>query len=156
MRIEQIKDKALKGLLSQILSSIGNDVNIEDLVDDYESEFSAAYSSIGTELMNLGLDYDTQNITYVIGLLIMNPDFEGDDEILKRPTLDSYEVTHVYEKRLTVEVTYLTEFKSYIPITNDIVRDLESGGLYHGADGDIIDEDVTDTDWVDDWIDSVQ
>jgi hypothetical protein len=71
MRIEQIKDKALKGLLSQILSSIGNDVNIEDLVDDYESEFSAAYSSIGTELMNLGLDFDMQSITYVIGLLIM-------------------------------------------------------------------------------------
>jgi hypothetical protein len=156
MKIDQIKDKALKGLLSQILSSIGNDVNIEDLVDDYEYEFLAAYSSIGTELRNLGLDYDMQSITYVIGLLIMNPDFENEDEILKRPTLDSYEVRHIYEKRITVEVTYLTEFKSYIPITEDIVRDLESGDSYHGAEGDIIDEDVTDTDWVDDWIDSVQ
>jgi hypothetical protein len=50
----------------------------------------------------------------------------------------------------------LTEFKSYIPITEDIVRDLESESLYHGADGDKIDEDVTDTEWTDDWIESVE
>jgi hypothetical protein len=97
-----------------------------------------------------------ESITYIIALLVKNPNFENLDEVLVRPSLESYEVTHVYEKRLTVEVTYLTEFKSYVPITADIVRDLESESLYHGADGDKIDEEVTDSEWIDDWVESVE
>jgi hypothetical protein len=156
MRIEQIKDKALRGILSQIVSSLSNEIDIEDLVDDYEKEFSESYPIIESELRSLGIDSDMESITYVIALLVKNPNFENLDEVLVRPSLESYEVTHVYEKRLTVEVTYLTEFKSYVPITADIVRDLESESLYHGADGDKIDEEVTDSEWIDDWVESVE
>jgi hypothetical protein len=156
MRIEQIKDTALRGILSQIVSSLSNEIDIEDLVDDYEKEFSESYPIIESELRSLGIDSDMESITYVIALLVKNPNFENLDEVLVRPSLESYEVTHVYEKRLTVEVTYLTEFKSYIPITADIVRDLESESLYHGADGDKIDEEVTDSEWIDDWVESVE
>ena len=156
MRIQQIKDKALRDILSQIVSSLNNEIDIEDLIDDYEREFATSYPIIESELRSLGIDSDMESITYVIALLVENPNFENLDEVLVRPSLESYEVRHVYEKRLTVEVTYLTEFKSYIPITEDIVRDLESESLYHGADGDKIDEDVTDTEWTDDWIESVE
>ena len=156
MKIQQIKDKALRDILSQIVSSLNNEIDIEDLIDDYEREFAASYPIIESELRSLGIDSDMENITYVISLLVENPNFEDLDELLVRPTLESYEVTHVYERRLTVEVTYLTEFKSYVPITGDIVRELESESLYHGADGDKIDEEVTDSEWVDDWIESVE
>jgi hypothetical protein len=156
MKIQQIKDKALRDILSQIVSSLNNEIDIEDLIDDYEREFAASYPIIESELRSLGIDSDMENITYVISLLVENPNFEDLDELLVRPTLESYEVRHVYERRLTVEVTYLTEFKSYIPITADIVRELESESLYHGAEGDKIDEEVTDSEWVDDWIESVE
>jgi hypothetical protein len=156
MKIQQIKDKALRDILSQIVSSLNNEIDIEDLIDDYEKEFSELYLIIESELRSLGIDSDMESITYVIALLVENPNFENLDELLVRPTLESYEVTHVYERRLTVEVTYLTEFKSYIPITADIIRDLESESLYYGADGDKIDEEVTDSEWVDDWIESVE
>jgi hypothetical protein len=156
MKIQQIKDKALRDILSQIVSSLNNEIDIEDLIDDYEREFAASYPIIESELRSLGIDSDMENITYVISLLVENPNFEDLDELLVRPTLESYEVRHVYERRLTVEVTYLTEFKSYIPITADIVRELESESLYYGADGDKIDEEVTDSEWVDDWIESVE
>jgi len=156
MKIQQIKDKALRDILSQIVSSLNNEIDIEDLVDDYEREFSESYPIIESELRSLGIDSDMESITYVIALLVKNPNFENLDELLVRPTLESYEVTHVYERRLTVEVTYLTEFKSYIPITADIVRDLESESLYYGADGEKIDEEVTDSEWIDDWVESVE
>lgn len=156
MKIQQIKDKALRDILSQIVSSLNNEIDIEDLIDDYEREFATSYPIIESELRSLGIDSDMESITYVIALLVENPNFENLDEVLVRPTLESYEVTHIYEKRLTVEVTYLTEFKSYVPITADIVRDLESESLYHGADGDKIDEEVTDSEWIDDWIESVE
>ena len=156
MKIQQIKDKALRDILSQIVSSLNNEIDIEDLIDDYERGFATSYPIIESELSGLGIDSDMENITYVIALLVENPNFEDLDEVLVRPTLESYEVTHIYEKRLTMEVTYLTEFKSYVPITADIVRDLESESLYHGADGDKIDEEVTDSEWIDDWIESVE
>jgi hypothetical protein len=156
MKIQQIKDKALRDILSQIVSSLNNEIDIEDLIDDYEKEFSELYLIIESELRSLGIDSDMESITYVIALLVENPNFENLDELLVRPTLESYEVTHVYERRLTVEVTYLTEFKSYIPITADIVRDLESESLYYGADGEKIDEEVTDSEWIDDWVESVE
>jgi len=156
MKIQQIKDKALRDILSQIVSSLNNEIDIEDLIDDYEREFSESYLIIESELRSLGIDSDMESITYVIALLVKNPNFENLGELLVRPTLESYEVTHVYERRLTVEVTYLTEFKSYIPITADIIRELESESLYYGADGDKIDEEVTDSEWVDDWIESVE
>jgi hypothetical protein len=156
MKIQQIKDKALRDILSQIVSSLNNEIDIEDLIDDYEKEFATSYPIIESELSGLGIDSDMESISYVIALLVENPNFEDLDEVLVRPTLESYEVRHVYERRLTVEVTYLTEFKSYIPITADIIRDLESESLYYGADGDKIDEEVTDSEWVDDWIESVE
>ena len=156
MKIQQIKDKALRDILSQIVSSLNNEIDIEDLIDDYEREFSESYPIIESELRSLGIDSDMESITYVIALLVENPNFENLDELLVRPTLESYEVIHVYEKRLTVEVTYLTEFKSYIPITADIIRELESESLYYGADGEKIDEEVTDSEWIDDWIESVE
>ena len=83
----------------------------------------------------------------------MNDDFESP---LKRPELRTFEITHVYQRVETVNYTYRNEMKSFIPLDNSILGELQSSGEYEPFEGESIDEDTVDGDYGDDWIEHIE
>ena len=59
------------------------------------------------------------------------------------------------DRTINVQDTYLTNFDSYIPLTKNILRDMQSDSLYEPYDGEEIDSEHMDSDWNDDWIDEI-
>ena len=121
---------------------------------DYEDTFTKAYGPIESELSTYGLESEFEDITYIIYILLENPEFTT--EPIKRPKLRSYEITHVYERNARIQDTYLNTYNSYIPITKDMLIDLQSEGFYEPYDGEEIDSEVLDSDWVDDFVDNIR
>jgi len=154
-RIEQYKDNALRPILVSIVGSLENEgLFLDDLLEDYENTFTRAYGSIETELGTYGLESEFEDITYIIYILLENPEFTT--EPIKRPKLRSYEITHVYERTATIRDTYLNTYNSYIPITKDMLMDLQSEGFYEPYDGEELSSEVLDSDWTDDYIDNIR
>jgi hypothetical protein len=154
-RIEQYKDNALRPILVSIVGSLENEgLFLDDLLEDYENTFTRAYGSIETELGTYGLESEFEDITYIIYILLENPEFTT--EPIKRPKLRSYEITHVYERTATIRDTYLNRYDSYIPITKDMLIDLQSESFYEPYDGEELSSEVLDSDWTDDYIDNIR
>ena len=154
-RIEQYKDNAIRPILESVIESLNNSgLYIEDIVDDYESDFVNIHDIIKKELESFGLDHEFEDITYILSILVNNPNFQN--EPIERPTLQSYDVYHVYEKKVIVEDTFLNTFDSYIELTKDMLIDMQSEQIYEPYYGDKIKSDVTDEDYLDDWIESIQ
>jgi hypothetical protein len=154
-RIEQYKDNALRPILVSIVGSLENEgLFLDDLLEDYENTFTRAYGPIETELGTYGLESEFEDITYIIYILLENPEFTT--EPIKRPKLRSYEITHVYERTARIQDTYLNTYNSYIPITKDMLMDLQSDGFYEPYDGEELSSEVLDSDWTDDYIDNIR
>jgi hypothetical protein len=154
-KIEQYPDKALRPILFNIVESLENEgVSLDDLLEDYEEYFTKAYGPIESELETYGLGSEFEDVTYIIYILLENPEFAT--EPIKRPKLKSYEITHVYERNARIQDTYLNTYDSYIPITRNILQDLQSEGFYEPYHGEEIDSQVLDSDWSDDWIDDIK
>jgi hypothetical protein len=154
-KIEQYPDKALRPILVSIVESLENErVYLDDLLEDYENTFTSAYGPIESELGTYGLESEFEDVTYIIYILLENPEFTT--EPIKRPKLRSYEITHVYERTARIQETYLNTYNSYIPITKDMLIDLQSEGFYEPYDGEEIDSEVLDSDWTDDYIDNIR
>jgi len=154
-KIEQYPDKALRPILFSIVESLENEgVALDDLLEDYEEHFTEAYGPIESDLSTYGLESEFEDVTYIIYILLENPEFAT--EPIKRPKLKSYEITHIYERNSRIQDTYLNTYDSYIPITRNILQDLQSEGFYEPYDGEEIDSETIDSDWVDDWIDDIK
>jgi hypothetical protein len=154
-KIEQYPDKAIRPILLSIVESLENDgVYLEDIIEDYEEHFTEAYGPIESELGTYGLESEFEDVTYIIYILLENPEFTT--EPIKRPKLRSYEITHTYERNARIQDTYLNTYDSYIPITRNILQDLQSEGFYEPYDGEEINSEVVDSDWVDDWIEGIK
>jgi hypothetical protein len=154
-KIEQYPDKALRPILFSIVESLENErVYLDDIVEDYENTFTRAYGPIESELSTYGLESEFEDITYIIYILLENPKFGT--EPIKRPKLRSYEITHVYERTATIQDTYLNTYDSYIPITKDMLMDLQSESMYEPYNGEEINSEVLDSDWTDDYIDNIR
>jgi hypothetical protein len=154
-KIEQYPDKALRPILVSVVDSLENEgVSLDDLLEDYEDNFTSAYFTIESELESYGLESDFEDVTFIIYILLENPEFQT--EPIQRPKLKKYEVSHTYSKTLRVHDTYLTEFNSFIPITKSILQDMISESLYEPYDGEEVHSEVTHSDWDDDWIDGIK
>jgi hypothetical protein len=154
-KIEQYPDKALRPILVSIVESLENEgVYLDDILEDYENTFTEAYGPIESELSTYGLESEFEDITYIIYILLENPEFAT--EPIKRPKLRSYEITHVYERNARIQDTYLNTYNSYIPVTRDMLMDLQSEGFYEPYDGEEINSEVLDSDWVDDFVDNIR
>ena len=154
-KIEQYPDKALRPILFSIVESLENEgVSLDDLLEDYEEYFTEAYGPIESELETYGLGSEFEDVTYIIYILLENPEFAT--EPIKRPKLRSYEIMHTYERNVRIQDTYLNTYDSYIPITKNILQDLQSEGFYEPYDGEEIDSETVDSDWIDDWIDDIK
>jgi len=153
-KIEQYPDKALRPILVSIVESLEiNGPDLEDIVEDYENEFQIAYPIIESELESYGLENEFEDVTYIMYLFVNNPNFMT--EPITRPELKKYEILHIIDKSIRVQETYLTNFDSYIPITKSILQDMQSDGLYEPYEGEVIESDIIDSDWNDDWIDGI-
>jgi len=154
-KIEQYPDKALRPILFNIVESLENEgVYLDDLIEDYEEHFTEAYGPIESELGTYGLESEFEDVTFIIYILLENPEFAT--EPIKRPKLRSYEITHIYDKTLRVQDTYLNTYDSYIPITKSMLQEMQSDGFYEPYNGEEIDSEVLDSDWNDDWIDDIK
>ena len=154
-KIEQYPDKALRPILVSIVESLENEgVALDDLLEDYEDRFTEAYGPIESELETYGLESEFEDVTFIIYILLENPEFTT--EPIKRPKLRSYEITHVYERTATIRDTYLNTYDSYIPITKDMLIDLQSESFYEPYDGEELSSEVLDSDWTDDYIDNIR
>ena len=154
-KIEQYPDKALRPILVSIVESLENEgVALDDLLEDYEEYFTEAYGPIESELETYGLESEFEDVTFIIYILLENPEFAT--EPIKRPKLRSYEITHVYERNARIQETYLNTYNSYIPITKSILQEMQSDGFYEPYDGEEINSEVLDSDWVEDYIDNIR
>jgi hypothetical protein len=154
-KIEQYPDKALRPILFSIVESLENEgVALDDLLEDYEEYFTEAYGPIESELETYGLGSEFEDVTYIIYILLENPEFAT--EPIKRPKLRSYEITHIYDKTLRVQDTYLNTYDSYIPVTKSMLQEMQSDGFYEPYDGEELSSEVLDSDWTDDYIDNIR
>ena len=154
-KIEQYPDKALRPILVSIVESLENEgVALDDLLEDYEDTFTSAYGPIESELSTYGLESEFEDVTYIIYILLENPEFTT--EPIKRPKLKSYEVTHVYERNARIQDTYLNTYDSYIPVTKSMLQQMQSDGSYEPYNGEEINSEEIDSDWIDDWIDDIK
>lgn len=153
-KIEQYPDKAIRPILLSIVESLENNgVHLEDIREDYESDFQQSYQTIESELESYGLENEFEDVTYIMYLFINNPNFTTDP--IKRPELKKYEVLHIVDRTINVQDTYLTNFDSYIPLTKSILIDMQSDSLYESYEGEEINSEHMDSDWNDDWIDQI-
>ena len=154
-KIEKYPDKALRPILVNIVESLTDDgYDLKDFIEDYEQDFTGVYGIIEYELASYGLDSEFEDITYIVNIFINNLNFMT--EPIKRPKLMRYQITHIYDRTVRVQDKYLNTFDSYIPLTKDIMRDLESEGFYEPYNGEEISSDTMDSDWVDDWVDEIR
>jgi len=153
-KIEQYPDKAIRPILLSIVESLENNgVHLEDIREDYESDFQQSYQTIESELESYGLENEFEDVTYIMYLFINNPNFTTDP--IKRSELKKYEVLHIVDRTINVQDTYLTNFDSYIPLTKSILIDMQSDSLYEPYEGEEINSEHMDSDWNDDWIDQI-
>jgi hypothetical protein len=154
-KIEKYPDKALRPILVSIVESLENEgVSLDDLLEDYEDNFTRAYGPIESELGTYGLGSEFEDVTFIIYILLENPKFTT--EPIKRPKLRSYEITHIYERTDHIQETYLNTYDSYIPVTKSMLQDLQAEGFYEPYDGEEINSEVLDSDWTDDYIDNIR
>jgi hypothetical protein len=154
-KIEKYPDKALRPILVSIVESLENEgVSLDDLLEDYEDNFTRAYGPIESELETYGLGSEFEDVTFIIYILLENPEFST--EPIKRPKLRSYEITHIYERTDHIQETYLNTYDSYIPVTKSMLQDLQAEGFYEPYDGEEINSEVLDSDWTDDYIDNIR
>ena len=150
---QKYSDRALIPILKDIIEALeSNNMYIKDM-SDIQNNFDDL-SEIITEELNSYFDkIDFEDVTYFMAIIVNNDDFEPP---LKRPKLKTFEITHVYQRVETVNYTYLNEMKSFIPLDNSILGELQSSGEYEPFEGKIIDEDTIDIDYGDDWIDDIE
>ena len=150
---QKYSDKALIPIMKDIIEAIDSEGMYMEEMDDIENSFDELSYIITKELNSYLSDVDFEDITYFMALITMNKDLNPP---LKRPELKTYRITHTYQRVDTVNYKYQTDMESYIPIDNSLLNELRGEGYYEPFDGDLIDEDVIDTDYTDDWIEDIE
>ena len=136
------------GVLRLILSSMREKFEEESVEISEHDAYAAEVILIIDDIVKYFSITDTNYEIwgFFIMLYLNNPDFNNPDVNIERPTLKNYEVTHDEEITLYKTVTYLNEVSSYIPLTKSVLYDMGSISEYEYWDGDIINENVYDSD----------
>lgn len=150
---QKYSDKALIPILKNIIEALESQNMYMEEMSDIEGSFDELSYILTQELNSYLSDVDFEDITYFMALIIMNDNFNPP---LKRPELKTYQITHTYQRVDTVNYNYRTNMESYIPLDSSLLNELRSEGYYEPFDGDLIDEDVIDTDYTDDWIEDIE
>jgi hypothetical protein len=111
-----------------------NDIEIFEYIGLFDNDLK--YFSIKID--------DEEDFSYFVSLLRLNPNFETSPII--RPTLDEYSVDYIIDESLYKVTTYNHMVKSYLPITNNILRGMEDNDMIYMWEGRIVDEEYLESD----------
>jgi len=151
---QKMNDSALRPILMDIVNAAeSNGVDIFN-VDYVSGNIGEVSDVVDGEIESLFGPPANEDTTFFIAVLLMNKNFMTDP--IKRPKMKSYRVFHVYQKVVTLQETYENNFDSYLPITKNMLEDLQTMGYYNPAEGDLIDDDVVDTEYTDEWVDGIE
>ena len=136
-----LSDNVLKKIIQLLLDALEeegvdlfNDIEIFEYIGLFENDLK--YFSIKID--------DEEDFTYFVSLLRLNPNFETSPII--RPTLDEYSVDYIIDESLYKVTTYNHMVKSYLPITNNIIRGMEDNDMIYMWEGKIVDEEYLESD----------
>ena len=123
----------------------GNNIFEEDTVNLIDATLE--YFGIGGQ--------DIELYSYFISLCLLNPDYLDKNVPIQRPRLNKYEVIHDESSRVWKTTTYRTVIPSYIELDKNMVNDLRGIELYDYWDGQIINEDIDDSESTDDEVQEI-
>ena len=123
----------------------GNDIFEEDTVNLIDATLE--YFGIGGQ--------DIELYSYFISLCLLNPGYLDKTVPIQRPRLNNYEVIHSESSRVWQTTTYRTVIPSYIELDKNMVNDLRGIELYDYWDGQIINEDIDDSESTGDEVDEI-
>lgn len=151
MNLNKIPDKTLKLILQMMYEGLDE--------GDFKSEpfDSNTISEVEDILSPIGITFNDEiNYSFFVQLYLENPNFETEE--IKRPTLMSYEVLHDESVREWRTYTYRNVVDSYYPVDNDMLNSLRSNGdgWYDYWDGQLVNDDVDDTESMEDDIQSIK
>jgi hypothetical protein len=136
-----LSDNVLKKIIQLLLDALEeegvdlfNDIEIFEYIGLFDNDLK--YFSIKID--------DEEDFTYFVSLLRLNPNFETSPII--RPTLDEYSVDYIIDESLYKVTTYNHMVKSYLPITNNILRGMEDNDMIYMWEGRIVDEEYLESD----------
>ena len=147
----KLSDKQLK----LIIENLKNEFDSENV--DYDDD-SEAFDVESLNIMDSVLKYfgsvpnDEVDYSFFIALCRLNENTEG---AIKRPKLETYQITHIEEMVEYKTYEYSTNMNSYLPLNKDLVYSLGNNDLYLYYDGTIIKDEVDETEHRDDYIDKI-
>ena len=77
-------------------------------------------------------------------------------EPIKRPKRKVYKVNHTITMNQTVYDTYENTYDTFLPLTKDILLNLQESGDYTALEGDMVNSYIEDSEIIDDEIDSIE
>jgi hypothetical protein len=151
---EKYNDKALRPILQDIVNSCEEN-NIDIFNKNFvNSNFEDVVSIVDDEIESYFGTPEFEDTSFFIAVLLMNNNFMT--EPIRRPKLKSYRITHVYERVATIQETYVNEYDSFLPFTSSMLMDLQSMDSYDPYDGNLIDDEVVDSDYSNDWVSDIE
>lgn len=154
-RVNNISD----GVLRLILESMNEKFNEEGITVDLDNyNYSDDIPpSVDDVVKYFGIsDLTYEEIGFFVQLYVNNPNFNNLDVILKRPTLKKFIVQHSEDVKKYELVVYESEILSYMDLNESIIRSMQYSGDYDYWDGRVIEEDVYDTDTIENDIKSIK
>jgi len=151
---EKYNDKALRPILQDIVNSCEEN-NIDIFNKNFvNSNFEDVVSIVDDEIESYFGTPEFEDTSFFIAVLLMNNNFMT--EPIRRPKLKSYKITHIYEQVQTIQDSYVNVYDSFLPFTNSMLMDLQSMDSYDPYDGRLVDEEVVDSDYSNDWVSDIE
>lgn len=151
---EKYNDKALRPILQDIVNSCEEN-NIDIFNKNFvNSNFEDVVSIVDDEIESYFGTPEFEDTSFFIAVLLMNNNFMT--EPIRRPKLKSYKITHIYEQVQTIQDSYVNVYDSFLPFTNSMLMDLQSMDSYVPYDGRLVDEEVVDSDYSNDWVSDIE
>ena len=148
-----LPDKSLRVIILTLNKEFDeNDIDIEG--NDIFEEDTVTLIDKTLEYFGIG-GQDIELYSYFISLCLLNPDYLDKNVPIQRPKLNKYEVIHLESSRVWQTTTYRTVIPSYIELDKNMVNDLRSIELYDYWDGQIINEDIDDSESTGDEVDEI-
>jgi hypothetical protein len=157
---EKMNDSALRPILMDIVNEAESqeldifdpsiiDSNFSDIMDIVDGEIE---TYIGDS--SYAGHSAFEDSTFFISILLMNKNFMT--EPIKRPKRKVYKVNHTITMNQTVYETYENTYDTFLPLTKDILLNLQVSGDYTALEGDMVNSYIEDSEIIDDEIDSIE
>ena len=152
MKFDEFSDKVLILILEEMNQKIDDDdMDLESFPYDYDN-----LNGICDILKYFGLklhESDLLELSYFVSLWNLNPNYNT--RPIVRPKLKNFDVISKETRIETTETYYKSVMPFYDDLDRSIVYDLQSSGEYEYWDGEVIKEEVVNSQIIDSEIDSI-